>query len=246
MREAVAAEKLSKRFGEVVALDEVTLMLEGPQVIGIIGPNGAGKSTLLDLLEGLAEPTSGAVRILGGPIDPYPRARVSVVLQRECTLDGVTVGEWAELFASIAGGRASAILAEAGLTERARVPMVRLSGGEAQRLHLAVAIANEPELLFLDEPTAHLDPDDKRRFGERIRRQGEARTVVLSTHDMREAELLCDHLVFLDRGRVRASGAKAELLEGVGSVEDAFFHYCSARIGAGGARAAAPLGVTGS
>jgi len=236
MREAVAAEKLTRRFGEVVALDEVSFVLPGPQVVGILGPNGAGKSTLLDLLEGLDTPTSGTVRVLGGPVHPYPRSRVGVVLQRECTLDGVTVSEWVELFASIAGATATAILAEAGLEARANVPMQRLSGGEAQRLHLAVAVAHEPELLFLDEPTAHLDPDDKRRLGERVRAQGRSRTIVLSTHDMREAEALCDHLLFLDRGRVRAAGPKGELLAGVGSVEDAFFHYCAARIGADGGR----------
>lgn len=237
MREVVAVERLTRRFGEVVALDEIDFVLSGPQVVGILGPNGAGKSTLLDLLEGLDTPTSGTIRVLGGPVAPYPRHRVGVVLQRECTLDGVTVGEWVELFASIAGAKPAAILEEAGLGQRVRTPMQRLSGGEAQRLHLAVAVAHAPELLFLDEPTAHLDPDDKRRLGERIRAQGRERTIVLSTHDMREAELLCDHLVFLDRGRVPAAGPKDELLAGVGSVEDAFFHYCKARIGADGGRA---------
>lgn len=237
MREVVAVDRLTRRFGDVLALDEVSFALTGPQVVGILGPNGAGKSTLLDLLEGLDVPTSGTVRILGGPLVPYPRRRVGVVLQRECTLDGVTVGEWVELFASIAGARPAAILDEAGLVARARVPMQRLSGGEAQRLHLAVAVAHAPELLFLDEPTAHLDPDDKRRLGERILAQGRERTIVLSTHDMREAEALCDHLVFLDRGRVRAAGPKRELLAGVGSVEDAFFHYCAARIAEDGGRA---------
>jgi ABC-2 type transport system ATP-binding protein len=233
MPEVVAVQNLTRRFGEVVALDDVTFTLEGPRVIGILGPNGAGKSTLLDLLEGLDTPTSGSIRILGRPIDPYPRADVGVVLQRECTLDHVTVSEWVELFAAIASVDARPILENAGLVARADVPMQRLSGGEAQRLHLAVAIAHAPKLLFLDEPTAHLDPDDRRRLGDSIIAQGRERTVVLTTHDMNEAGTICDYLVFIDRGRVRATKPRAEL----GSVEDAFFEYCAARINATGERA---------
>lgn len=229
----VAVQNLTRRFGEVVALDDVTFTLEGPQVIGILGPNGAGKSTLLDLLEGLDTPTSGSIRILGRPIDPYPRSDVGVVLQRECTLDQVTVVEWVELFAAIASVDARSILENAGLVARADVPMQRLSGGEAQRLHLAVATAHAPKLLFLDEPTAHLDPDDRRRLGESIIAEGRERTVVITTHDMNEAGAICDHLLFLDRGRVRAEKPRAEL----GSVEDAFFELCRARINAVGERA---------
>lgn len=243
MSEIVRVEGVTKRFGDVTALSGVSFAIDGPKIVGILGPNGAGKTTLLDLLEGLAEPTTGTIRLFGAPLRPYPRRRVGVVMQKECVLDNVTTGEYAELFAAIFGvrGGAGAILRAAELDARARTPMQRLSGGEAQRLHLALAVAHEPELVFLDEPTAHLDPDAKRRLGERVKQLGRERTVVLCTHDLHEADALCDELVFLVGGRVRASGPRDELVRAVppevrrgAGVEDAFFHFCAVRIGEGG------------
>jgi ABC-2 type transport system ATP-binding protein len=237
--EVVSAHGLGKRFGNVVALDDVTFTVEGPGLTGILGPNGAGKSTLLDILEGLAEPTSGTVRVLGAPLSPYPRRRVGVVLQKEAQLERCTTAEYADLFASIHGvpnGR-DTILQKASLVDRARVDMTRLSGGEAARLFIAAALVHEPELVFLDEPTAALDPRSKLEIGRMLREVAAERAVVLTTHDLREAEALCDRLVFLVGGRVRASGTREELVaavpeaeRGAIGVEAAFFHFCSVRM----------------
>jgi ABC-type multidrug transport system ATPase subunit/sterol desaturase/sphingolipid hydroxylase (fatty acid hydroxylase superfamily) len=246
VKEIIAAEQLAKRFGAVEALRGVTFALHGPQVVGILGPNGAGKTTLLEILEGISSPTSGTFRLFGATEkrSSYPRRRVGVVLQREFTLDRITVRDYAQLFASIYGVRGGdeRILVEAELTARADVAVERLSGGEAQRLFIAAAVVQGPELLFLDEPTAHLDPENKARIGEIIRGMGRSRTVLLSTHDLREAEAVCDHVLFLVDGRVKAEGPKGDLIAAVPAekrrgpgLEDAFFHFCGAGIGAGGA-----------
>jgi ABC-2 type transport system ATP-binding protein len=242
---------LGKSFGEVQALRDVNFSIEGPGLVGILGPNGAGKTTLLDILEGLASPSVGEVRIFGAGPDRYPRARVGVVLQKEFSLDGATVGEYAELFAAIYGVRdgAERILRAAALEARARVALERLSGGEAARLFVATAQVHEPDLLFLDEPTAHLDPRAKRELGEVLRGAAKRRTVVMTTHDLREAEI-CDQLIFLVGGSIRAQGPREALVaaapdapaarDGVApdvaplGVERAFFHYCAVRIGEGG------------
>jgi ABC-2 type transport system ATP-binding protein len=214
VKEVVAADDLGRRFGTVDALRGVTFAVDGPQVVGILGPNGAGKTTLLEILEGIREPTAGSFRLFGAPQSAaaYPRRRVGVV-----------------------------ILAAADLGARARVPVERLSGGEAQRLFVAAAVVHEPDLVFLDEPTAHLDPENKAKMGEILRVMGRSRTVILTTHDLREAEAVCDHVVFLVAGRVRAAGPTAEIVAAVppgerrgAGLEDAFFHLCAGRINAGG------------
>lgn len=242
MRETVSARGITKRFGEIVALRDVSFTFEGPQLIGILGPNGAGKTTLLDILEGIASPTEGEVRLFGERISPYPRRRVGVVLQRELLLERVTVREYAELFAAIHAVRhgEDEILRMAALSARAHVPVTRLSGGEAQRLFIACAVIHAPDLVFLDEPSAHLDPESKQEIGELLRRMSRERTVVLTTHDLREADQLCDHLLFLVDGAVRAAGRRDTLVSAVpggerGGVEEAFFHFCSLRLLPGGA-----------
>jgi ABC-2 type transport system ATP-binding protein len=237
VKEVLAARGLTKKFDDVTALDEVTFAIEGPRLIGILGPNGAGKTTLLDILEGLAEPTSGEVRLFGAPLMPYPRRRVGVVLQKEFTLDRVTVSEYAELFAAIYeidGGRAK-ILREAKLEARANVALDRISGGEAQRLFIAAAQVHEPDLLFLDEPTAHMDPPSKAELGTWLREVAKKRTVVITTHDLAEADAICEYVVFLVRGKVRAHGTRSELVDAVpeakrAGIASAFFHFCAVRI----------------
>jgi ABC-2 type transport system ATP-binding protein len=232
---------LGKRFAKrrsdeaVVALDDVTFAIAGHGIVGILGPNGAGKTTLLDILEGLSEPTSGAVRLFGHPLRPYPRRRVGVVMQREFVLDNVTVREYAELFAAIYAvrGGEEKILEAARLGARAKVAVDRLSGGEAQRLFVAAACVHDPEILFLDEPTSELDPESKARMGDELRALGATRTVLLTTHDLHEADTLCQHLLFLEGGRVRAEGTR-DALVGERGIADAFHHYCSVRIGTRG------------
>jgi ABC-2 type transport system ATP-binding protein len=236
-REVLKVRGLTRRYGATVALSDVSFTLCGPQLCGILGPNGAGKTSLLDILEGLAVPAAGQVELLGEPLVPgrYPRARVGVVLQREFAPEYLSVAEYAELMAvlhDVAAG-AAAILEAANLGSRASVPVSRLSGGEAQRLFIAAATVHAPELLFLDEPTSQLDPQNKRRLGQTLRELSRERTLVLTTHDLREADQLCDSLLFMVGGRVRAFGTRQELLAavpGAQSVEDAFFHFCGARV----------------
>ena len=230
---------LAKRFGDVTALAGVTFSVNGPGLIALLGPNGAGKTTLLDLLQGLAEPTSGTFRLFGRAPAPYPRRRVGVVMQREAVLERSTAREYAELFAAIYGVKdgGRTILRRAKLEDRAEVAMSRLSGGEAARLFIASAIVHDPELLFLDEPTAPLDPRSKREVGALIAELAKERTVVLATHDLREADVLADELLFLVGGELKAAGPRAELVaqvpedarHGVG-VEDAFFHFCAVKM----------------
>lgn len=241
VKEVLAVSRLTKKFEDVTALDDVTFAIDGPRLVGILGPNGAGKTTLLDILEGLSEPTSGEVRLFGEPLGrSYPRRRVGVVLQKEFTLDRVTVGEYAELFAAIydvKDGREK-ILRDAKLGGRVRVGIDRISGGEAQRLFVAAAQVHEPEILFLDEPTAHLDPPSKAELGAWLREVAKKRTVILTTHDLAEADAICEHVVFLVRGKVRARGSRDELVAAVpeekrAGLGSAFFHYCAVRIEGG-------------
>jgi ABC-2 type transport system ATP-binding protein len=217
--------------------------------VGILGPNGAGKTTLLDILEGLSTPSSGEVRLFGKPPAPYPRARVGVVLQREFVMEGISVAEYAELFAAIqrVPQGAARIVREAKLEGRERSPVARLSGGEAARLFVAASVVHDPEILFLDEPTAHLDPEHKLRMGELLKQMARERLVVVTTHDLREADALCDRLLFLVKGQVRAEGPRDELVAAVPAaqrrglpVEDAFFHFCAARMVHGELEEAAP------
>lgn len=242
-REIIHAESIGKRFGDTIALDDISFSIDGPGIVGVLGPNGAGKTTLLDILEGLSVPTSGNYRLFGQSPNPYPRKRIGVVMQKEAHLERITVREYAELFSVIFGVKngPDKILEQARLTHRARTAVTRLSGGEAARLYIMTAVVHEPDLVFLDEPTAHLDPDNKRIIGEMLRDLAQRHTLFLTTHDLYEADVLCDKLLFLVGGRLRASGTKAELMarvpeekrRGIG-VEDAFFHFCAIRIERGG------------
>jgi ABC-2 type transport system ATP-binding protein len=232
---------LSKRFGDVVALDDVSVALAGPRLVVVLGPNGAGKTTLLDVVEGLTEPTAGTIALFGKPVAPddYPRRRVGVVMQREFVLDGVNVGDYADLFAAIYGvddGR-ERILGRAELTGRASVSVERLSGGEAQRLFIAAASVHDPEVLLLDEPTSELDPENKSRLGDLLKTLAERALVVMTTHDLDEADRLADDVLFLFDGRLRAHGSKEALLREVGrdaTLREAFFHYCGRTMSRGG------------
>ena len=235
--EVIRTEDLVMRYGDTTALGGVSVAIRGPGLVGILGPNGAGKTTLLDVLEGVAEPTSGRVLLFESEVTPrrYPRRKVGTVLQREFVLDHVTVREYADLFAAIyeidEGGEG--IVERARLADRRNVAMDRLSGGEVQRLFIAAATVHEPPLLFLDEPTSQLDPENKARIGDWLRELAKTTTIVMATHDLAEAERVCDELLFITGGLKRAQGTKAELLAaagGAGTLADAFFFLARTRI----------------
>ncbi|MGC4086946.1 MAG: ABC transporter ATP-binding protein [Polyangiaceae bacterium] len=236
----VRVENVSRYYGGVRALSDVSFSIDGPGVVGVLGPNGAGKTSLLDLLAGLAQPASGSIWLFGAPLGQgaYPRRDVGVVLQREFVPDHMSVVEYAELFAAIHGVKqgAARILERAGLGARARVPVSKLSGGEAQRLFIAAALVHEPRLVLLDEPSVGLDPNHKRALGESLRELGKSRTLIMTTHDLAEADQICDRCLFMVGATLRAQGKRAELLaaSGASDIEQAFFHYCGTRVAASG------------
>jgi ABC-2 type transport system ATP-binding protein len=214
---ALHAEGLVKRFGRLVAVDGLDLRLPRASVLAMLGPNGAGKTTTVELCEGFQRPDEGRVRVLG--LDPLAdgeqlRARIGVMPQGGGAYPGVRAGEMLRLVAACSARPLPAdwLLDVLGLTSSARTPYKRLSGGQQQRLALACAVVGRPELVFLDEPTAGMDPQARRLVWELIeglRRDGVA--VLLTTHLMDEAEALADDVVIVDHGRVVAAGSPAEL-----------------------------------
>lgn len=221
MPQSVAALEITdlvKAYGTRRAVDGLSLALPRGSVLALLGPNGAGKTTTVEICEGFREADSGTVRVLGldPRIDaPALRPRVGVMLQ-----DGVggytaaTAREMLDLFASYATQPQdpTALLDVVGLTQVAATPVKRLSGGQQQRLSLALALVARPELVFLDEPTAGMDPQARRATWDLVRALREdGLTVVLTTHFLDEAEQLADQVVVIDAGRVVAKGSPAEL-----------------------------------
>ncbi|MFZ4584461.1 MAG: ABC transporter ATP-binding protein [Acidimicrobiia bacterium] len=214
---AIVVRELSKHYGPVRALDGLSLTIERGQVFGLLGPNGAGKTTTVETLEGYRQPDSGQVAVLG--VDPWRdgdrlRPRIGVMLQAGGLQPGIKVMEALRLFAAFYADPEDpvALLATVGLADHAKSQVRRLSGGQAQRLSLALALIGRPELVFLDEPTAGMDPHARATTWKFIRSlRGRGVTVVLTTHAMDEAEALCDQLAIIDHGRVVAQGTPAEL-----------------------------------
>ena len=214
----VEVTDLSLRYGETVAVDGLTMAVAAGSVTAVLGPNGAGKTSTLEACEGYRRPQDGSVRVLG--LDPWRdgrrlRPRVGVMLQSGGIYPAVKAGEMLRHIAALHARPldADSLLERVGLSEAAETPYRRLSGGQQQRLSLAMAVVGRPELVFLDEPTAGLDPHARHATWELIgdlRRDGV--TVVLSTHFMDEAERLADQVVVVDHGRVVAAGSPRELI----------------------------------
>ncbi|MEV5710868.1 ABC transporter ATP-binding protein [Actinoallomurus sp. NPDC052274] len=222
MPNTIVAKDLRKRYGDVKAVDGVTLSVEEGEFFGILGPNGAGKTTTLEIIEGLRQADGGEVSVLGRspwPRDPELLPRIGVQLQASSFFERLTAREQLRTFGSLYGvpdRKADAMLETVGLTEKADTPVEKLSGGQAQRLSIACALVHEPELVFLDEPTAALDPQARRNLWDVLRAiNTEGRTVVLTTHYMDEAETLCDRVAIIDRGRILQSGPPAALVRGL-------------------------------
>jgi len=217
---AVEVVGLAKRYRATVALDGLSFAVRRGSVLALLGPNGAGKTTAVEICEGFRRPDAGTVRVLG--LDPARdsralRPRVGVMLQSGGAYPGARAGEMLRLVASYARSPLDPgeLMERLGLTESARTPYRRLSGGQQQRLSLAMAVVGRPELVFLDEPTAGLDPQARRgtwELVEALRRDGVS--VVLTTHYMDEASRLADDVVIVDEGRVVATGTPAELSRG--------------------------------
>src|SRR5947208_4828408 len=226
---AIRVEDLHKQYrgrdGPIDAVDGLDLEVPAGECFGLLGPNGAGKTTTVEILEGLNQPTSGDVEVLGRRWESEARdirERIGVTLQETRFPEKSTVRELVGLFRGFyhTGLEPDDVLGRVSLDSKANSYVEQLSGGQRQRLAVAVALVGDPELLFLDEPTTGLDPQSRRQLWEVIldlRSRG--RTVLLTTHYMAEAERLCDRVAVVDRGKVIAQGTPQELIAGLGGSE---------------------------
>ena len=207
---AISAADVTKRYGDLTAVDGVSLEVSPGEIFGIIGPNGAGKTTFMECLEGLRRPTSGTIDVLGeDPSRPSTRwrERIGVQLQTAALPPKITVNEAMALFASMYSDPAdpTQLLNELGIAAKGRSYVDKLSGGQRQRVFIALALLGKPDVVFLDELTTALDPQARLAMWDVVRsiRQGGA-TVVMTTHYMEEAEALCDRVAVIDAGRLIA------------------------------------------
>jgi ABC-2 type transport system ATP-binding protein len=216
---AIRADGVTKRYGSTLAVDQVSLEVGIGEFVGILGPNGAGKTTFLEIVMGLRRPDAGSVEVLGRPPsnrDPAVVRRIGVQFQTSAFFERLTAREQLRTFASLYGVGAAAAdgwLDRVGLGEKAGTRTDDLSGGQRQRLAIACALVHEPELVFFDEPTAALDPQARRNLWDLLRSlHGEGRTVVLTTHHLDEAEVLCERVAIMDHGRVLVEDRPAALV----------------------------------
>jgi len=214
----IEVSELTVRYGDLTAVDELSMSAEAGEVLGLLGPNGAGKTSTVETLEGYRTAASGTVRVLG--LDPVKdhtalTARIGIMLQQGGVYPGITPREAVRLFAAYYPGAHAPehLLERVGLLGQAGTPVRRLSGGEAQRLSLALALVGRPEVAFLDEPTAGIDVAGRQLIREVIRElRDDGVCVLVTTHDLDEAEKLADRVVIVDHGQVVGSGTPAELM----------------------------------
>lgn len=211
----IEAISLTKHYPGVKAVDGLSFAVQAGQCFGLLGPNGAGKTTTLEMLEGIQSPTSGEIRFRGRSQDAEFRQAIGIQFQATALQDFQTVRESLIMFASFYRRRADLdeLIQLCHLGDFLDRDTRKLSGGQRQRLLLAIALVNDPDLVFLDEPTTGLDPQARRNFWsliERVRASG--KTVILTTHYMEEAERLCDDILIVDRGRAISQGAPRDLI----------------------------------
>jgi ABC-2 type transport system ATP-binding protein len=207
---AVRFDGVTRRYGDVVALDGLDLTIDAGETVALLGPNGAGKSTAIGLMLGLLDPTIGTVTTLGmSPHQAVASGRIGSMLQQTGLPTMVRVGELVDFARRLYPHPLpkAAVLERAGLTALADRSVDRLSGGEGQRLRFAIGIAGDPDLLFLDEPTVAMDVETRRAFWTDMRRSAdEGRTILFATHYLEEADQVADRVVVLDHGRIVADG----------------------------------------
>jgi ABC-2 type transport system ATP-binding protein len=228
---AVRAVDVTKRFGEVTAVDGVSFDLAPGRIYGLLGPNGSGKTTLIRLLTGMTRPTSGYAEVLGARMPSRPTLeRIGYMTQADGVYPALSVGENARFFAEAYGAEPSGVaeaLALVELADRTKTLAGHLSGGQRRRLSLACALVHRPEVLFLDEPTVGVDPLLRVQFWARFRELADAgTTIIVSSHVMDEADR-CDELLFVRAGRViaRGTGAQLRVEAGTDDLEAAFLHF---------------------
>jgi ABC-2 type transport system ATP-binding protein len=220
---ALLVQELRKHYGDVRAVDGLDLTIAPGECFGLLGPNGAGKTTTIEICEGLLAPDSGRVELLGLRWDRNERQlrqRLGIQLQETQLADKLTVAETVRLFRSFydEGRSVDDAIGLVQLDEKRNARVGKLSGGQKQRLALACAIVGDPDLLFLDEPTTGLDPQSRRQLWDLITEfKALGRTIILTTHYMDEAQILCDRIAIVDHGKVIALGTPHELIASLGA-----------------------------
>lgn len=214
----VIVRDLHKRYDQVQAAQGVSFDIEDGEIFGLLGPNGSGKTTTLECVIGLRQPDAGEIEVCGMDARRHPKAvknKIGAVLQTIALQDKITPREALTLFASFYrdAAPASDLVQRFGLSEKADAPFDSLSAGQKQRLAVALAFVNHPELIFLDEPTSGLDPQSRRDLHAEIAQmKRDGHTVLLTTHNIDEAEQLCDRIAIIDRGRIIAAGLPRDLI----------------------------------
>ena len=206
---------LVKQYPSVTAVDGVSFAVPEGMCFGLLGPNGAGKTTTIEIMEGILPPSSGEVRYRGEPVGARFREEAGILFQKTALQDFLSVRQSVALFRGLyaRGLDVDEVLRLCALEKLARRDNRKLSGGQQQRLLLAIALVNDPKVLFLDEPTTGLDPQARRNFWELVQSiKARRKTIILTTHYMEEAQLLCDEIAIMDRGHIIARGAPQRLL----------------------------------
>jgi ABC-2 type transport system ATP-binding protein len=212
----IKVSNLVKHYPRVKAVDGVDFSLYPGMCFGLLGPNGAGKTTTVEILEGIHEATSGEIVYKGEPVDRRFRNEAGIMFQSTALQDFITVRETLQMFARLypVNTDIEKLIARCNLTEYLDQDNRELSGGQRQRLLLAIALVNDPDIIFLDEPTTGLDPQARRNFWDLIDSvKAEGKTVLLTTHYMDEAYVLCDEIAIMDHGKIIAQGTPKKLLE---------------------------------
>ena len=230
MNSAIVCEHVTKRYGSLIAVNDVTFSVKEGEIFGLVGPNGAGKTTLIEMIEGLRTPDGGSIRALG--LDPNKqggelREKIGVLLQTTSIQPDIKVKEALKLFASFyehTVGDTAELLHTLSLEDKANSRFRKLSGGLKQRTAIALALVNDPVILFLDELTTGLDPQARRNmwdFVDKVRKEG--KTILLTTHYMEEAEKLCDRVAIMDYGKIIALDTPRGLIEQLGAESKVIF-----------------------
>ncbi|MEL0082864.1 MAG: ABC transporter ATP-binding protein [Gammaproteobacteria bacterium] len=215
MSHIIEVNQLVKQYSDVTAVNDISFAVPSGHCFGLLGPNGAGKTTTIELLEGLTPATQGTILYKGAPLGKQFRQEAGIQFQSTALQDFLTVGESLKLFHRLYDQRAQLdeVIELCDLRSLLKRDNRKLSGGQRQRLLLAIALVNDPKILFLDEPTTGLDPQARRNFWELINRIKAAdKTILLTTHYMEEAATLCDQLIIMDHGKIIAEGTPDNLL----------------------------------
>jgi ABC-2 type transport system ATP-binding protein len=226
----IKIEHLRKVYGSTIAVDDISFEVYENEIFGMVGPNGAGKTTTIECIEGLRRPDSGEMQVLG--LNPHRNEyaltpRIGVQLQESALPHRIKVWEALDLFASFYPQSISwnNLIEQLGLNQSRNTPFARLSGGQKQRLFIALALINDPELVFLDELTTGLDPQARRAMWDMVRDvRNKGKTVFLTTHFMEEAERLCDRVAIMDQGKIVALDSPENLIRNLGAEHRVVFN----------------------